>query len=498
MSALLLRPPTLSEIRAERAERARGALSVYIRQAWPVIEPTTEYLHNWHIDAIAEYLEAVTAGQITRLLINMPPRYMKSIAVTIMWPTWEWLRKPSMRWMFASYSADLSTRHSVDRRRIIESAWYQERWGNVYQMTTDQNVKTEYENNRRGYMVATSVGGSSTGRGGGRIVVDDPHNPRGAESDTQRQATITYFDRTLSTRLDDKKSGAIVIVMQRLHEKDLSAHALELGYEHLSLPAEAEKRTLITLPSGREIVREAGDLLWTEREGPKELAEARKTLGSYGYAGQYQQQPSPTEGGIFKRIWWRFWHYPDKPLPPVLMEVPGGEYHKCPVMPLPVTFDEQLLSWDMAFKDLATSDYVVGQAWGRNGADKFLLDQVRERLDMPATVLAVKNLAAKWPDATRKLVEDKANGPAVISTLQHNVTGLIAVTPDGGKVARAQAVSPECESGNVYLPHPAIAPWVLDFIERFAKFPNVAFDDEIDTATQALNKMNRRRMITSA
>jgi predicted phage terminase large subunit-like protein len=444
---------------------AEESLSEYIRQGWPVIEPATRYLHNWHIDAIAEHLEAVTDGQILRLLINMPPRYMKSIAVSVMWPTWEWLKYPDSRWLFVSYSGTLSTKHSLDRRTVIQSEWYQRRWAGIYQLTSDQNVKTEYQNSERGVMVATSVGGSVTGKGGRRIVVDDPHNPTEAQSDVQREAALTFFDQTLSTRLDDKKTGAIVVVMQRLHEADLSAHCMELGYTHLCLPAEAEKRTVITMPvSGREIVREKGDLLWPEREGPNELALVKRALGSYGYAGQYEQSPSPAEGGILKRAWW--------------------QYYKAP----PARFDEVIQSWDMAFKDLKTSDYVVGQVWGRVGADKYLLDQVRDRLDFPATITAVESLTAKWPNARLKLVEDKANGPAVIAVLHKSIPGLVAVEPEGGKVARVNAVSPDIEAGNVHLPHPSIAPWIHDFVERCAAFPNVAYDDEIDTMSQALTR----------
>jgi predicted phage terminase large subunit-like protein len=455
--------PSPAAIDAEWTARAEIQLAAYIRKAWPVIEPATAYLHNWHIDAISEFLEAVTAGQITRLLINMPPRYMKSICVSVMWPTWEWITRPDTRWLFASYSGSLSTKHSVDRRTLIQSDWYQARWGSRYSLTTDQNVKTEYQNDQRGVMVATSVGGSATGKGGTRIVVDDPHNPQEALSDVQRASAITFFDQTLSTRLDDKKHGVIVVVMQRLHAADLSAHVLEQGYTHLNLPAEAPTRTIVTLPrSGQTIIREPGAILWPEREGPPELARAKGALGSYGYAGQYDQSPSPPVGGVFQRGWWRFYRQ------------------------APARFDEQIQSWDMAFKGLTDSDYVVGQVWGKVGAEKYLLDQVRGQMSFTETCHAVETLSAKWPRATAKLVEDKANGTAVIDTLRRKVAGLIAVEPEGGKQARAAAISPEVEAGNVYLPDPALAPWVHDFIEEAAAFPRGLHDDQVDGMTQAL------------
>ena len=213
--------------------QAEQSLRRYVEQAWPILEPDVPFLSNWHIDYLAEHLEAVTAGEITRLLINIPPRYMKSILVSVLWPTWEWIHEPSRRWIFASYADSLSSKHSVDRRTVLQSAWYQHRWSDRVQLASDQNVKNEFLNTRRGHMIATSIGGSVTGKGGSRIVVDDPHNPMQAESDAQREAALSYFSRTLSTRLDNKNEDAMVVVMQRLHERDLSALCLDLGFTHV-------------------------------------------------------------------------------------------------------------------------------------------------------------------------------------------------------------------------------------------------------------------------
>ncbi len=452
---------------ALRKEQAERSLSAFITQAWHVLEPNTAYINNWHIDVMSECLTAVTQGQIRRLLINIPPRYMKSIAVSVMWPTWTWVSRPSTRWLFVSYAHSLSVKHSVDRRMIIQSDWYWSRWGDVYHLTSDQNVKTEYLNSQRGVMVATSVGAGALGKGGDVIIVDDPHNPREAQSDVQRQAAIDFFDLTLATRLDNKKTGAIVVVMQRLHERDLSGHILERGgYEHLCLSAEAEKRTIIQMPiSFKGIIREEGDILWPEREGAKELAEQKRALGSYGYSSQYQQRPSPAEGGLLKRDWWQYYKQ------------------------VPARFDEVIQSWDMTFKETVDGSYVVGQVWGRSGADKYLLDQVRDRMDFPTTLQAVISLSAKWPQAKAKLVEDKANGPAVIDALRREISGLIAVSPQGSKEARAAAVSPDIEAGNVYLPDPSIAPWLHDFIEECAVFPKGVNNDQVDCLSQALIRL---------
>jgi len=480
---------------AIKKELAEKSLTEYIKQAWPIIEPGTPFLYNWHIDAISEYLEAVTAGQITRLIINIPPRYMKSIQVSVMWPTWEWIKIPEMRYTFASYSASLSTKHSVDRRTIIRSEWYQRRWGKKdgkpwVTLADDQDTKTEFMNTRRGVMVATSVGGTATGKGGNRIIVDDPHNPEEAQSDAERNRGIRYFDQTLSTRLDDKKKGAIVVVMQRLHEVDLTGHLLkDGGWEHLCLPVEATEKTIIALPITKKVIeRKEGDLLWPDREGPQEIAQAKIRLGSYGYAGQYQQRPSPAEGGIFKRVWWRYWHFPEHPLPPVPVKTKDGIVY-IEALPLPEQLDEIMQSWDMAFKDKKTSAFVSGQVWGRRGANRYFLDHHREKLDFVGTIKAVKILTEKWPRATAKLVEDAANGPAVMSTLKNEIPGLIAVQPMGSKESRAHAVSPMVEAGNVFLPHPGIYPWVNDFVEETVTFPNSLYKDQVDAMTQVLNRM---------
>lgn len=468
-------------------ERARRYLSEYIRQAWNVIEPATDYMHNWHIDAISEFLQAVSEGQILRGVINLPPRVGKSIDVSIMWPTWTWVSKPWTRWLFTSYSGSLSTKHSVDRRFIIESEWYRRRWGDVFKLTDDQNQKTEFQNDKRGVMVAAGLGGTVTGKGADVVVVDDPHDALSAQSDLERQHDIDAFTLKFATRLDNKKTGAILIVAQRVHEKDLSQHCIDLGYETLVLPGMTERRTVITMPiSGKDIIREPGDLLWEARLGLAELAVLKKELGSYGYSGQVQQEPAPSEGGRLKKHWWRFWQYEGQDLPDVIVRKGDGTMHSCPVVNLPESFDEQTQSWDMAFKGLKDSDYVVGQVWGKANVEAYLLDQVRKRMDIVETMAELESLSEKWPLTYGKLIEDKANGAAVMQMLRTKVGGLIAVEPEGGKESRVSAVLPFVEAGNCILPHPANAPWVDDFINECARFPRGANDDQVDTFTQVI------------
>lgn len=282
----------------------------FMRQAWPILEPATPYVHGWHVDAIADHLTAVTQGQIRRLLINMPPRHMKSLAISVFWPSWSWTEQPELRWLFASYALSLSKRDSLKCRRLIESPWYQERWGGVFQLTGDQNEKLRFENDHTGYRLATSVGGAATGEGGDIVVIDDPHNANEAESDTIREGVIEWFDGVMSTRLNDPKRGRMVTVMQRAHSKDVAGHILECGgWEHLCLPAEYEPKPQVYVTSlGFEDPRtEPGELLWPERFGRAEIDSLKKSLGSYRAAGQLQQRPAPADGGIFKRHWWRFW-----------------------------------------------------------------------------------------------------------------------------------------------------------------------------------------------
>jgi len=477
--------PTLADIDLKLAEKS---LYEYIKQAWHVLEPGTEYLDNWHIPLISEHLEAVLSGDILRLVINIPPRYMKSLITSVMWPTWAWIIKPEMRWLFASYSSSLSIMHSVLRRHLIQSPWYQSRWKARYKLLWDQNQKTEFANSKLGMMIATSVGGTATGKGGNILVLDDPLNPMEALSDTQRESTNQWIRQTFTTRLNDKKKGAIVVIMQRLHEQDPTGMLLEQGYTHLKIQAEPTQRVVYSFPiSGKELVREAGSMLWEEREGKAELAAQQVALGSYAYAGQYQQEPAPLGGGILKRFWWRFW-YPTKSPPPapVMLRLENGEMFTCPQVALPERFDQALQSWDLAFKGTAGSSRVCGGVLARRGPNIYLLDLVADLMTFIGSIDAILKMSQKWPKVYQKLIEDKANGPAAIEMLRKRIAGIKEIEPHGDKVTRCAAVSPVVESGNVYLPHPSLMTWVDGFITEAAKFPNGSYKDQVDMLTQAL------------
>lgn len=228
--------------REELKKSAEGSLHRFVQQAWHVLEPATPYVDGWHIKVMCEHLEAVTDGRIRDLLINVPPRHMKSLTVSVFWPCWVWTRKPATRWLYCSYAQRLATRDSLKCRRLIMSPWYQRNWEGVFKLTGDQNEKTRFENDRTGQRLATSVDGTNTGEGADIIVCDDPHNVRERESEVQRENVSTWWDEVMSTRLNNPNTGARVIVMQRIHEGDLSGHVIQKGgWDHLCLPARYEE-----------------------------------------------------------------------------------------------------------------------------------------------------------------------------------------------------------------------------------------------------------------
>jgi predicted phage terminase large subunit-like protein len=280
--------------------------------------------------------------------------------------------------------------------------------------------------------------------------------------------------------------------MQRLHEADLAGDLIEKGgYELLRLPEEFEPETCCETVIGWVDPRtEYHQLLWPEHRTRIHVERLKVTLGSYRYAGQYQQNPRPAGGNLFKNWWWRYWQPAGANLPAVTVRNAEGEELKIYPVDLPDSFDEVLQSWDMTFKDTKSSDMVAGGCWASKGAGRFLLDQRCERMNFPKTIEAVRAMTSKWPESHRKLVEDKANGSAVIATLQHEIPGLIPVNPEGGKIARAHAVSAVVEAGNVFLPHPMIAPWVDGYLAELSIFPNGRHDDQVDQTTQSLNRLS--------
>ncbi len=423
-------------------EKARRSFLEFVKQAWPVLEPSTTFVEGIHIEAICLHLQAVAEGRIANLIINVPPGHAKSLLTAVFWPAWVWIDHPESRWLFASNREQLATRDSLKCRRLIESDWYQQRWGDRFQLRNDQNQKQRFENDRSGYRVVVTIG-AGTGERGDYIVVDDPHTVDQAASDAERMAAVEWWNGSMSTRTNDPSKGHKIVIQQRLHEMDLTgALLMRGGYEHLCLPAEFEPDRRCSTSIGWSDPRNtAGELLWPPRFGKTELEELKRILGSYRYAGQFQQRPAPADGGMLKRYWWSFWQPQGANLPPIPVKLANGTVEYRVAVELPTSFDQTIQSWDMTFKDSRDSDYVVGLVLAAKGADRFVLDLVRDRLDLPGTLLAVRRLSATWPAAHLKLVEDKANGPAVIQSLRHEISGFVEVNPEGGKISRAAAAS---------------------------------------------------------
>lgn len=323
---------------------------------------------------------------------------------------------------------------------------------------------------------------------------DDPHNVEQRESDVMREGAIDWWSNVMSTRVNNPKKRRRIVVGQRVHEHDLSGHLLDQGgWTHLNLPAEYEGGKCIVTGCvfhwDKDPRTTDGEPLWKDRYGAHEIQQLKKDLKEYGSAAQLQQRPAPAEGGILKRHWWKYWCYPgqEETLPPVRMKLPDGTYQEIKPIPLPYVFDRGAQGWDMAFKDLTTSSYVVGQQWGRKGPDAFLKDQVRDQIDFTATLEVVRSFNRTHRLPSEKVVEDKANGPAILSVLSKEIPGMMPHGVQGDKQARAAAYAHLVKAGNCYLPHPSIAVWVEKFVHECATFPNGEHDDQVDTWSMCMD-----------
>lgn len=453
----------------EESRRDSGnSLQSYTRSAWPLIEPKLPFVPGWHIDAICEHLEAVFSGQIKNLLINIPPRHAKSTLVSVAFPSWAWTKRPWMKFIYGSYSHSLAKRDSVKMRNVIQSRWYQDTFKVNWSLAEDQNEKTNYVNTVGGARRATSVGATIIGEGGDCLVLDDPQSPRSSRSGPRREDVMDWIDQEFFIRVNDPKTVSKIIIMQRLDEKDVSAHVLAKGgWEHLMLPAEFEpERRCFTSIGWTDPRAEAGEALWPARFGKEENEKSKKEMGSKAWAGQGQQRPAPSDGIIFKRGWL------------------GKFYTKDP-QELAKEMEFLALSIDLPFDEGGT--FAVFQIWGRKGPDKYLLDQTRAQVGFNEQCVMFRLAVAKWPNLNAKWVEKKANGAAMITTLKKEFSSLIPVTPQGSKEVRAEAVAPQFQSGNVYFPDPSIASWIGDYIEELVVFNNGAFNDQVDATSQALS-----------
>lgn len=481
------------DVLEDREAVRRYGLAEFVRLAWPQVD-TSPLAWNWHHALLCEYLEAVTRRDIHVLAINVPPGTSKSTIVSVLWPAWVWTRDPEHRWIAGTYDQELALRDARRHRRLVGSDWYQARWPEVaLPRDRDQSAAVGLWYNARGGMRnSVTVRGGVLGKHADTHIVDDPVDTTGAAqaSGKELDEAIAWWDGTLSTRFRDPPNAARVLVMQRLHERDLAGHIARNGATVLCLPMRFERnhpfrlepRTVGGRTLGGDPRTVDGELLHPARFPEHVVQKLEEALGPRGTASQLQQRPAPAGGGVFKEAWFRFW-----------TEIPPGG-----------TF---CLSLDCTFKKTSDGSFVVIQVWYVLGGNFYLVDQRRGRWSFTETLTELAAVTAAYPRAHRKLVEAKANGDAVVNTLQAHVPGLELVEPEGGKEARAHGVQPLVAAGNVYLPDPAKAryrsvdpkdaregaPWVrTEFLPEVTVFPNAAHDDQTDTMTQALNKLAPR------
>ncbi len=457
---LLAHPDWLDQELAERSLRE------FTRQLWPWVDPSP-FRDNWHIGAICEHLEAVSRGEIRRLLVNIPPRHSKSSIVSVMWPAWTWIRHPETRFMAASYAQTLSIRDSVKCRRVIESPVYQRRWGDRFRLTSDQNTKIRFDNDRNGYRLATSVGGALTGEGGDIIIIDDPHNVVEAGSNMVRQATLDWWDESMSNRLNDPQTGAYVLIMQRVHHQDLAGHLLHKGgWETLCFPARYEPDHPHV--SKRDERAHEGQLLWPERFPEEAVAQLERDLGSYGSAGQLQQRPTPRSGGMFNRAWW------DEEGIINPEAVPCG--------------GRTVRGWDLAAS--VSGDWTAGCKMTLKDGVYYIEHMERLRGTPEKVEQMIKAIAAQ--DGRNVLIDLPQDpgqaGKAQVQYLVKQLAGYnVRYSPESGaKEVRAEALSAQAEAGNVKLVR---GDWNSTFIDEAAHFPYSDFDDQIDAASRAFHRL---------
>jgi len=438
----------------------------FIRKTFSTVSPGVEYAHGWHIEAVAWHLNEVACGRMRRLIITVPPRNLKSIISSVALPAFVLGHDPSRRIVAVSYAADLAAKHSADFRAVMRAPWYRE----IFPATIiDRKKDTELEirTTGRGSRYAASVGGTLTGRGGDLIVVDDPQKPIDALSPTKRRRVIDWFSNTLLSRLDDKRTGAIVVVMQRLHVDDVVGHLLDAqsGWVHLNLPAIADSYETIRIGERATYTRTPGTALHPEREPIEVLDSLKAVLGANVFQAQYQQAPVPEGGAMIKREWLKRYQV-----------LPGG--HQFTVQ-----------SWDTAQKPGSDNDFSVCTTWVVAGSAVYLKDVVRARLDYPSLKREAQHLyAAHKPAAI--LIEDAGAGTSLAQELRREGKPVIPIRPEMDKVTRMSVRSVAIESGQLYLP--ISAPWIGDFEAELLSFPNGRFDDQVDTVSQLLNWLHYR------
>lgn len=452
---------------------------------FPLANPKSKLYR--HTKFVCEKLQKIIDGEQHFYIVEMPPQHGKSLSITKTFPSYYLMRYPSKHVMVSAYSQDLYTQFAASNRRNFTT------WSKLFGLKTGKNTANEFEvldphgEGSPGSFFATSMLGGASGMPADLLIIDDPiKNAEEAMSPTIKNKIWNEWNMTFYPRL--QKGGSVIVIMTRWQKDDLAGRLLQrssLPWEEIKLPAIAED-----MLDGQTdaIGRKAGEPLCPELHDLDELLTHKHDMETRQFTALYQQSPTVEGGNLFKREWVKYF-VPDRQT-----QVRLGLTDKEAVVQ-PKIFDELAQSWDATFKDGDSSDYVAGQVWARRDADYYLMDWIHERLSFVQTLSAIRSITAKWPKAKAKYIEDKANGSAIIDTLKHEIGGIIPVTPDGGKIVRASAVSPLWEAGNVYVPHPLWKPGVEDLLQEIFEFPNAPHDDYVDAMTQALNYIKKHKKV---
>ena len=496
---------------------AEESLSDFIQQAWHVVEPSQPYVHGWHIDFICDHLEAITNGvevddsPYNRLLINVPPGTMKSLIVNVFWPSWEWgpRNMPHMRYVCAAHKVEnLSARDSRRMRQLITSDWYKERWGDRVSLSRDQNEKLNFVNNATGFRIATAIT-SLTGIRGDRVIIDDPHSVDSASSDTQRETEVTTFLEAVPSRLNNPKTSAIVVVMQRLHEEDVSGIILDkqLGYDHIMLPMRFDPLRAAPTKLGAEDPREAdGELLFPERFPLDVVDRDERAMGPYATAGQFQQTPEPRGGGIIKRDWWQLWD--DQAFPPfdyiiasvdtAYTEKTENDYSAMTVWGV-FTADTKVRATKTILRDGTTYDAVMSsvRSYSEQHPRVMMMHAWQERLPLHQLVNKIAS-TCRTMKVDKMLLEGKASGLSVAQEIRrlygHENFAVQIVDPKSqDKISRLYSVQHLFAEGMVYAPDRT---WADMTISQCTQFPKAKHDDLVDTVSQALRHLRTSGLLT--
>ncbi len=455
-------PSGIDDIRRLLRVVLRSDLTAFVERCFNQVNPGIAFVPEWYIDAIAHQLERVRRGEIKRLIVNLPPRSLKSIMASVAFPAFVLGHDPSKRILCVSYSSDLAADFTNQFRSVVTQPWYQDVFP-ALRIDPRKNTETETVTTQRGFRLSTSTGGTLTGRGADIIIIDDPIKAEDAMSETMRERLNQWFTNTLVSRLNDKATGAIVVVMQRVHMNDLTGFLRERseGWEVLSLSAIADVETEYQLPRGSTYLRQAGEAL-SIREPLPVLERLQGEIGSAAFATQYLQEPAPPGGAMVRREWIQRDDIPPDP-------DDGMTY----------------LSWDTAMKGGPDNSYSVCVVLQRVARDRFyVLDVVRRKMQFPALLECVATTADRYSTPT-VLIEDKGSGISLLQSLKGRVAMLHAIKPEGDKEARLAKVTALMERGELFLP--VQAPWLADFERELFSFPGSQFDDQVDALSQALN-----------